>query len=210
MAQLVGDMPYKVIRDFENAVARWSGAKYGVAVESCTAAIFLSLEYSKTIYGSLGKIEIPKNTYPGVPCSIIHVGGRVKFTDETWKGIYELRPYKIYDSALCFKKNMYRGGLHCLSFHIKKHLPIGRGGMILTDSHIAQDWLRKARFDGRCEMPLKDDNFTMLGWNMYMTPDQAARGLELFNAIKDKDLENLRVEDQGYPDLSRFEIYAKR
>ena len=102
---------------------------------------------------------------------------------------------------------MYEGGLHCLSFHVKKLLPLGRGGMILTDDIEARDWLRRARFDGRNPVPLLEDNFTMLGWNMYMTPEQASRGIQLFEVIRNKELPDLRVEDQGYPDLSKFPIY---
>lgn len=37
--------PYKIVSDFEQAIAEYAGSKYAVAVESCTAAIFLSLMY---------------------------------------------------------------------------------------------------------------------------------------------------------------------
>ena len=150
--------PYQIVIDFENSIAEYASAKYAIAVESCTAAIFLSLMY-RNLKGE--NVKIPAKTYPSVPCSIIHAGGRVIFTDDDWEGTYELAPWDIWDGALRFKKNMYKGGLHCLSFHIKKHLPIGRGGMILTDDENADKWLRKARFDGREPKPLLEDNFTM-------------------------------------------------
>ena len=38
-----------------------------------------------------------------------------------------------------------------LSFHIKKQLPIGKGGMILTDDQQAVEWFKKARYEGRSE-----------------------------------------------------------
>lgn len=198
--------PYKVVIDFENIIAEYASAKYAIAVESGTAAIFLSLMY-RNLKGE--NIWIPTRTYPSVPCSIIHAGGKVVFTKDDWEGIYELAPWGIWDGALRFKQNMYKGGLHCLSFHIKKHLSIGRGGMILTDDEKADKWLRKARFDGREPKPLLEDNFTMLGFNMYMEPSQAARGIQLFEVIKNKQLEDLIVKDQGYPDLSKFPIYQK-
>lgn len=200
--------PYNVVADFESRIAEWAGSKYAVAVESGTAAIFLSIQYRKLL-APIGRVEIPKHTYPSVPCSIIHAGGGVDFIDENWDGEYELFPLKIWDSALRFKKGMYHGGLQCLSFHIKKHLPIGRGGMILTDDEEAYKWLKKARFDGRDPVPLSEDNFTMLGWNLYMEPSQAARGIQLFETLRDKDLPDLKVEDQKYPDLSRFPIYTE-
>lgn len=198
--------PYKVVEEFEAAIAEWSGARYGVAVESGTAALFLSLMYSRP----LGCVEIPKRTYPSVPCSVIHAGGTVKFTDEEWIGDYQLRPTNVVDGALRFRKNMYKGGLHCLSFHVKKHLPIGRGGMILTDDRDASSWFKRARFDGRGPVPLFEDNLTMIGWNFYLEPSQAVRGLQLFQTIQDKDLPDLDVSEQGYPDLSKFPIYTQQ
>ena len=202
--------PYQVTRDFESEVSEWAGARYGVAVESGTAALFLSLQYRKFIHlGKLGTITIPSRTYPSVPCSVIHAGGKVKWSKKPWEGIYRLEPHDIVDSALRFHKGMYDHGLWCLSFHVKKHLPIGRGGMILTDDMNAAEWLRRARFDGRGEMPLRSDWFMMLGWNMYMTPEQAARGLQLFSIVKDKENQDLDVEAQGYPDLSQFPVYTK-
>lgn len=198
---------YNVVRQFEETIAEYAGSKYAVAVESCTAAIFLSLMYRK-VKGK--EVSIPKHTYPSVPCSIIHAGGKVKFTDQDWTGIYELAPFKIIDSAIRFKKDMYiKDTLYCLSFHSKKKLAIGRGGMILTDSEEAYKWFKTARFDGRPEADLNAPNMQLsLGWNMYMMPEQAARGLQLFDMIKHKDDEDLDVTKQGYPDLSKHEIYT--
>lgn len=194
--------PFRVVKEFEKTIADWAGAKYAVAVESGTAAIFLSC-----IYKQVKIVTIPKYTYPSIPCSIIHAGGKVRFSNDKWYGIYELKPYKIIDGALRFKPKMYKGGLHCLSFHMKKHLPIGRGGMVLTNDIKAYKWFKKARFDGREEIPLQDTKLTMLGWNMYMMPEQAVRGLQLFSTINFQSLEDLDPAKQGYPDLSKFSIY---
>jgi len=201
--------PYEVVDSFEKRIAEFAGSKYAVAVESCTAAIFLSLMY-KNVNGK--KVFIPKYTYPSIPCSIIHAGGKVIFTDYDWQWGYELQPHDIWDGALRFKRGMFYGGLHCISFHIKKLLPIGRGGMILTDDEDACKWLKKARFDGREPIPLSEDNFTMLGWNFYMQPSDAARGIQLFEVLKQKHpkgVEDLDVEEQGYPDLSKFKVYQQ-
>lgn len=221
--------PYSIVTSFEEAIADYCGSKYAVAVESCTAAIFLSLVYRKEEIGSLGNIEIPCHTYPGVPCSIIQAGGKVVFNNIDWGGTYELFPLGIIDGALRFKRNMYvrdanadylsywkgekqfhiKHLLHCVSFHIKKLIPIGRGGAILTDDFEAVKWLRKARFDGRNPVPLLEDNFDMLGYNCYMNPPDAARGLQLLQALGDRELEDLDVSKQGYPDLSTFKIYTQ-
>jgi dTDP-4-amino-4,6-dideoxygalactose transaminase len=96
---------------------------------------------------------------------------------------------------------------YCLSFHYKKLLPIGRGGMILTNDSEAVEWLKMARFDGRKEIPLYKDNATIIGYNMYLTPEQAARGLALFDTVKNKNLVDLDVKEQNYPDLSEWRCF---
>lgn len=196
--------PFKVVRDFEETIAKWAGSKFAIAVESCSAAIFLSCVYCK-----VDEVTIPHRTYPSVPCSIIHAGGHVKFEKKKFEGVYQLKPYPIWDGALRFKPRMYKGGFHCLSFHMKKHLPIGRGGMILTDDEEAYKWFKRARFDGRDEVPMHEDNLTMLGWNFYMSPEQAVRGLQLFSTINQRGFKDLNTDAQKYPDLRKYPIYRQ-
>lgn len=198
---------YNAVREFEKTIAEWAGAPYGVAVDSCTMAIFLCLKY---INNQEFAVQIPKFTYPGVAMSVVHAGYQVHFIPRPWQGVYHLFPFNIIDSALRFKKGMYaKGAFWCLSFHYKKHLPIGRGGMILTDDSQAAEWLKQARWDGRTEgVPLNEDNAKVCGWNCYLTPEQASRGLTLFDLVKDKDLEDLKVEEQHYPDLSTWRCFV--
>jgi len=208
--------PYLVVNELENRLADWCGAPYCVAVESGTAAIFLSLIYRKQ--NGIGEtkswntVSIPSQTYPSVPCSIIHAGFKVEFSNKKWDGEYELYPLKIYDAALRFRKGMYHGGLQCLSGHIKKNFAVGRAGFILTDSKDAYKWFKLARFDGREPIPLQQQKkFTVLGYNMYLSPPDAARAIQLLEVIKQKypnGMDDLKVEDQKYADLSKFPIYA--
>lgn len=165
-----------VVRQFENAISRYCGAPYGIAVESCSMALLLSCLYHK-----VETVLIPRKTYFSVPMSIVHAGGKVEFEDITWRGAYQLKPYPIIDSAMRFKRDIYNpGDFQCLSFQYSKHLPIGRGGMILTDCRKAVSWLRKMRNDGRRECPKENDQVSLMGYNAYMTGDQAGRGLDLF------------------------------
>jgi len=165
-----------VIRQFEKTIAEHCGAPYGVAVESCTAALLLCCIYLK-----VKEVTIPKKTYYSVPFSILHAGGTVNFESLKWRGAYQLKPYPIIDSAMRFKKAMFEPGkLMCLSFHYAKHIPIGRGGMILTDNKKAAEWFRVMRNDGRREVPKEMDKVRLAGWNFYMNPEQAARGLSLY------------------------------
>lgn len=196
--------PYQIVKDFEQAVADYTGAPYAVAVDSCTNAILLCCKYYR-----VDTVRLPKKTYVGVAYSVIHAGGKIEFVDNKWQGAYQLEPYPIIDSARRFKRNMYVfGTLYCLSFHWSKHLPIGRGGMILTDDVEAAKWLRKARFDGRMEgVPCKEDTFDVPGFHFYITPEQAARGLMLMQSVKD---DNPDLPEENYPDLSeRFKWKEK-
>jgi len=90
---------------------------------------------------------------------------------------------------------------------MKKHLPIGRGGMILTDDKEAYLCLKRMRFDGRREVPMEEDSFDMLGYNMYMEAEQATRGLRLFSTIDQRGNKDLDFKKQDYPNLSEYEIY---
>jgi dTDP-4-amino-4,6-dideoxygalactose transaminase len=186
---------------FEEEVAEYTGAPFAVAVDSCTNALFLSCKYL-----DVKEVTIPKRTYLSVPMSIMHSGGEVVFEDKDWQGIYQLKPYPIYDSAKRFTSDMYiPGTFMCLSFHIKKQLAISKGGMILTDNYKAVEWFRKARYEGRGEVNYKDDMIDMLGWNMYMTPQQAAHGLALMQNYP-KDAPDLE-ENNGYRDLTEFPVF---
>jgi len=77
--------------------------------------------------------------------------------------------------------------------------------MILTDDEAAVDWFKKARYEGRSEKFYKDDNIDMLGWNMYMTPQQASVGLALMQNYPEHK-EDLG-EKGGYRDLTDFSVF---
>ena len=195
--------PYKIVQMFEETIADYTGAKYAVAVDSCTNALFLCCRYLE-----VDSVSIPSKTYLSVPQSIMHAGGDVKFDESrnNWSGCYSLDPYPIWDSAKRLTSNMFiPNSLMCLSFHIKKTLKIGKGGMILTDDIKAVEFFKKARYEGRSETPYHKDNISTVGWNMYMTPQQAAHGLCLMQnyPLHVPDL----GENEGYRDLRDFKLF---
>lgn len=197
---------YQVVRDFENAIAEYTSAPYAISVDSCSTALFFCCLYCNV--KDYNEIVIPKYTYPSAPAAVVHAGGKILFKDFNWQrsGYYYLEPTVIIDSAKRLFKNMYYPNYYiCLSFHGKKILPIGRGGMILTDNKKAADWFKTARFDGRHECNLDNDTLAMAGWNAYMTPEQAARGLELFQWLPD---DNISPPDK-YQDLSKYKFYTE-
>ena len=204
---------YKITEEFEKKISDYTGAPYVVTVDNQSNALFLSLYY-ENIKGK--EIEIPNRTYPSVPCEIIHAGGKVKFYEiagEKLKGPYQLKPTKVWDSALRFTANMYMSNTHmCVSFTGPyKHLKLSKGGAILTDDVKAYEWFKRARFSGRRECSYHEDEFDMLGWNFYMMPELSARGLLMMNQFYDYNGNKKMNEDieLPYPDLSKFKIYTK-
>lgn len=204
---------HKITADFEQMLCKYTGAPYAVAVDNQSNALFLALMY-ENIQGQ--KITIPNRTYPSVPCEILHAGGKIvwaKSKKKTLKGAYRLKPTKVWDSALRFTASMYKPNTHmCLSFTGPyKHLKLGKGGAILTDDEEAYKWFKRARFSGRREMSYMEDDLDMLGWNFYMMPEIAAKGVLLMAQFYDRNGKPKSNEDLElpYPDLSKFAIYTK-
>jgi len=204
---------YKITEDFEQKLSEYTGAPYVITVDNQSNALFLALMYEK-VQGM--EIEIPSRTYPSVPCEIIHAGAKVKFKPvkgKTIKGAYQLTPTNVWDSALSFTYNMYKPGTHmCISFTGPyKHFKLSKGGAILTDNEEAYRWFKRARYSGRRECSYHEDHFDMLGWNFYMMPELAARGLLLMGQFYTSKGEPKTQPDLElpYPDLSKFEVYTK-
>lgn len=204
---------YDITNEFEKRLADYTGAPYVVTVDNQSNGLFLALMYENV---KDQEITIPSRTYPSVPCEIIHAGAKVKFTPvkgKTIKGAYQLAPTNVWDSALSFTADMYKPGTHmCISFTGPyKHFKLSKGGAILTDNHDAYLWFKRARYSGRRECSYHDDNLDMLGWNFYLMPELAARGLLLMNQFYNMDGTKKSQNDLElpYPDLSKFEVYTK-
>ena len=199
--------PHLVTEQFETALATYTGAKFAIAIDNCSNALFLCLKY---LYKESIDITIPSHTYMSVPCSIINAGHKVKFkkSDKFLTGAYQLDPTPVWDSALRLTRNMYQKGQYmCLSFSgPKKILKLGKGGAILTDDPKAAAWLKKARYNGRSTVNHLIDSFSMLGWNFYMANDVAARGLILLMGLDDQ----IKDVTQEYQDLSQHKIYETK
>jgi dTDP-4-amino-4,6-dideoxygalactose transaminase len=210
---------YDITNEFEKKLAEYTGAPYVVTLDNQSNGLFLSLYYEHNVNKSIKSeyITIPSRTYPSVPCEIIHAGLKVKFKPvegKTLKGSYQLEGSNVWDSALSFTTNMYKTGQHmCISFTGPyKHFKLSKGGAILTDNYDAYLWFKRARYSGRRECSYHDDNLDMLGWNFYMMPELAARGLLLMNQFYNGE-ENPKHNpdlELPYPDLSKFPIYTSR
>lgn len=208
--------PFDIVRTFEREVADYAGSRYAVAVASCTDAIFLCLKYYQ-YRGILCKhtpITIPNRTYISVPMQITNAGLEVKFRDEEWEGYYKLEGTDIYDSARLLTSGIYEKikyeneGIQpyiCTSHHRTKHLSTLVGGCILHNDSSADQWFRKARFDGRTEgVPPSEDIFDILGYHCYMIPELAAHGLCNLTKLP---RHNKPLPNDNYPDLSKIGLF---
>jgi dTDP-4-amino-4,6-dideoxygalactose transaminase len=197
--------PHHVTREFEAALCEYTGAKYAVAVNSCTSALLLALAFNR-IPTVTQYADIPKRTYVSVPMVIKQLEYQLSFRDEDWMGSYEIYPTTVYDCARRFTSGMYAPGtFQCVSFHASKILGLEQGGAILHDNPQADVWLRKARFDGRTEgVAPKDDTFTFIGFHCYMNPSTAAQGLLKLHSLP---MHNADLPNDDYPDLSQMEIF---
>jgi len=210
---IIRRLMYKVVDDFEKAIAKYAGSKYAVAVDSCTNALLLCCDYFK-----VKEVTIPHKTYVSVPQAIINAGGTVKFDWHEWwqhDGFYQLKPYPIIDSARLCTSGMYGdiSSFHslkepfvCISLHWGKTFNLGQGGVILHDSKKAQEWFKKARWDARTAgVKPKNDEITFIGRHCPMSPRDAADALTRLHFLP-KHNDPLPVE-KGYADLSKFKVF---
>ena len=205
--------PRDIIDIFENKIAKFANCKHAILVDCCTNGIFLSLKYLQEIE-ELKKtdiIEIPKRTYVSVPMQIMALGNEVLYKDVEWQGLYQIGNTRVWDSAVRWTKDMYIGNdqLQVISFQIKKRLPIGKGGVVLTNDSKAAEWLKFASYDGR-DLTSKydsEEHIKCLGYHFYMTPEDAARGILLMDSIPEIN------DDSGnytmYPDITQYRFFKK-
>tara|TARA_R110000822_G_scaffold8451_11_gene33211 strand:+ start:4238 stop:4831 length:594 start_codon:yes stop_codon:yes gene_type:complete len=192
---------FTIITDFENEIAKFFGSPYAIAVDCCTHAIELSLRHS-----AAQKIEVPHRTYISVPFLAQKLGIALKWKNEDWQDYYYLTE-KIIDAAVLWKRNSYiTGTFMCISFQFRKHLSLGRGGIILTDDEKSAILLKKMSYDGRLpDIPWRSQNIDTHGYHYYMTPETAELGLKrLPNAILTEP-RKWKVTD--WPDLTKMEIF---
>jgi dTDP-4-amino-4,6-dideoxygalactose transaminase len=197
-------MSFEAVSRFENEVANFYGSPYAVAVDSCTHGLELCIRLQ-----GLDTITVPKRTYISVPFLADKLRIKLKWRDENWQDFYHLNENsrKIYDAAVLWEKDSYiENSFMCISFQYKKHLSLGRGGIILTDNKKDAILLKKMSYDGRIpEIPWREQDIDTFGYHYYMTPEVALLGLKkLPEAIKSIP-KKWSVTD--WPDLTNMEIF---
>ena len=192
------------VTEFENKIAKFFGAPYAVAVDSCTHGLELCLRLTEA-----EQVYCPKRTYLSVPMLANKLNIPLQWNDWEWSNWYTVALH-IADAAVMWGPNTYKnGGFMCISFQHQKHLSLGRGGMILCDNKEAALKLKKMSYDGRLPgIPWREQNIDIMGYHYYMTPETAQLGLDKLQAAIDTPPRIWTVED--WPDLTQMEIFKSK
>jgi dTDP-4-amino-4,6-dideoxygalactose transaminase len=191
-------MGFEKITEFEQALAKFTGAPYAVMTDCCTHAIELCLRFDR-----VKRCSIPAHTYLSVPMTLHKLDIAFDYIDIEWLGEYQFTGTRVWDSARLLKQHMYRNGmLQCLSFGYDKPLSIGRGGAVLTDDVEVYDILIQQRYDGRDLniSPWENQKIFRVGYHYRPTIEEAVQALELLPTIDQEP------KSKQYPDLREIII----
>jgi len=239
--------PY--IDRFEKSIAEYVGAKYAVAVTSCTTALYLCLKAMGIKQGD--KVAVPDFTFPATANVVVELGGiplLVDVNEECGLDLSELRKvlsahrdvkaiilvhpfghalnvelYRetiadlglsvpiIEDAATAlgstcngkFAGNM--GECGCYSFHPRKLVAIGEGGMIVLNDEEMYEKLRVLRDHGKN----RDGIFVVNSLNFRMSDIQAAIGLVQLNKLEKKIEKRRRLAEMYHKLIEDTIPYAK-
>jgi dTDP-4-amino-4,6-dideoxygalactose transaminase len=195
-------MSFEIIEEFENEIASFFGSPFAIAVDCCTHAIELCLRYQK-----IKNFTVPKRTYISIPFLAEKLNISFEWREEDWQDYYYLGGTNIIDAAVLWRKNSYiPNTFMCISFQYRKHLSLGRGGVILLDNQEDYNILKRMSYDGRLpNIPWREQDISVFGCHYYMTPETAQLGLEKLPAAIDTEPKQWKVTD--WPDLTKMEIF---
>lgn len=162
---------------FEIEFAKYVGAKYAIAVNSATSALFLALQALGIKKGD--EVIVPSFTFASSVNVIIHSGGIPVFADIKMddfnidqesvdklitkktkavmpvhyganRAVIKTSLPVVEDSAHYIPKkgDNSKSFARCYSFYATKNLTTGEGGMITTSDKNLADWLKQARLHG--------------------------------------------------------------
>ena len=215
---------------FEELFAARVGARYGIAVSSCTTALHLALILAAVEPGD--EVICPSYSFIATANAVLYAGGTPVFADideETWnidardalgrvtsrtrvlmpvhqvglaadlEAFAPLPPHvTIVEDAACAIGSTYRGrpiGSHghiaCFSFHPRKTLSTGEGGMITTDNPDVAERARRLRSHGASvsaearhrSKGVVFEEYAELGYNYRLSDILAAVGIAQFPKV---------------------------
>jgi UDP-4-amino-4,6-dideoxy-L-N-acetyl-beta-L-altrosamine transaminase len=184
----------KIVRDFEEALALYTGFKYAVAANSATSGLFLACDLVTKPH------TIPSLTFVATMNAPLLNGNEVKIVDvdpvtfvandATIPVSYAGYPVetgkdgliKVVDDAHSLRRNMAdrysKRTISVISTHAIKPITTGEGGVMLTNSKELADHLRGMSDHGHW-------NSTSYGHNFRMSSIQAALGLSQLESAQE-------------------------
>ncbi len=195
---------FEIVSNFEKEIANFFGSPFAVATDSCTHAIELCLRYLKS-----DRVIVPTRTYISIPMTFEKLGLDWEWKEEEWEDYYFIGNTNIIDAAVYWRENGYISNTFmCLSFQFRKHLSLGRGGVILLEDKFDYDILKKMSYDGRdVNTPWAQQNISVIGYHYYMTPETACEGIKKFHDIKNTIPKKWTYKD--YPVLPNMKVFEK-
>lgn len=197
-------MSFQTVTQFEKEIAKFFGAPYAIAVDSCTHGVELALRWTEA-----KSITVPKRTYLSIPFLAEKLFIERIWKDEEWMDYYYLTE-NVIDAAVLWKANSYiPGTFMSISFQYQKHLSLGRGGALLCTRPHDYLNLKKMSYDGRLpEIPWRDQNIFTVGYHYYMTPETAQLGLDKLPHAIETTPKQWTVTD--WPDLTKMDIFKNK
>lgn len=229
------------VAEFEEAVAKYLGVDYSVAVSNCTAALYLSLQALGTARGD--RVAVTAYSWPATANAIELLGAEPVFIDidaRTFNidasrleavvrrgGIKAILPVHAFggiadmdaivrigdrsgvhvlEDAACAigadlngRKAGSWGTLSCFSFHPRKAITTGEGGIVAGNDPALIRRLRILRNHGQDPDAISPD-FVEPGHNMRLTEFQAALGTVQLTKLE-RIIDARRVAAQRYKAL---------
>jgi len=246
-------------KEFEEAFAKYVGAKYAIAVTNCTAALHLSLLAIGV--GKGDEVLVADFTYPATAHSVLYCGAKPIFIDvdpktynidpelieekitEKTKAIIPVHTFgqpadmepimeiaedyglRVIEDAACAHGAKYKnkfagtiGDTGCFSFHARKGMTTGEGGMVVTNDRKLADEIRSLSIYGITSTWDREKSeefiiprFVKLGFNYKMSDISAAVGIVQLRKLEkmierrrelarywDENLQNLELIEPPY------------
>lgn len=221
------------VQEFEERFAAYVGAKYAVALSSCTTALHLAMLVMGI--GPGDEVICPSFSFIATANAITHAGATPVFAEITpatynldvqdverritertkaillvhqmgmpadidaFQALCQRRRLLLIEDAACAAGSVYHGqkiGCHadlvCFSFHPRKVITTGDGGMITTSTPAYAERLKRLRHHG---MSINDrerhlarqvliEDYLERGYNYRMTDIQAAIGIKQLEKLE--------------------------
>lgn len=181
-----------IVTNLEKEIAKYVGAKYACALDSCTSAVFLALKLSNQSIAC----TVPTLSTTRFLGAITQAGSHYQYTDDIdWIGRnYTLwkSEFKIIDSAQRLDPNQYKAecndeDLLLFSFYPTK--PVGglQGGMIVSNDKQKIEWIRQAsNFGEDFSVESWRGSSKFIGYQKFMNSVSASMAMSSFQEYPEK------------------------